>query len=146
VGIAIVGLLFVYLYWKTRICQAEWCSCAGKEKLAGGIPQCFCNNGETSETASEKGDQGDLIPIDKGFSFDLDELLRASAYVLGKSGLGIVYKVVLGNGIPVAVRRLGEGGAQRIKEFVVQVQAIGRIRHPNIVKLEHVIGQLMRSC
>ena len=30
--------------------------------------------------------------------------------VLGKSGLGIVYKVVLGNGILVAVRRLGEGG------------------------------------
>lgn len=136
VGITIIGLLFVYLYWKTRICQSKWCSCAGKEKLAGGgITQCFCNNTEASETASEKGDQGDLIPIDKGFSFDLDELLRASAYVLGKSGLGIVYKVVLGNGIPVAVRRLGEGGVQRFKEFEAEVQAIGRIRHPNIVKL-----------
>jgi serine/threonine protein kinase len=110
--------------------------CAWKEKLAGGgIPQCFCSNRDTSETASEKGEQGDLIPIDKGFTFDLDELFRASACVLRKSGLGIVYKVVLGNGIPVAVRRLGEGGAQRFKEFEVQVQAIGRIRHPNIVKL-----------
>ncbi|KAI7754010.1 hypothetical protein M8C21_026272, partial [Ambrosia artemisiifolia] len=59
----------------------------------------------------------------------------ASAYVLGKSGLGIVYKVVLGNGIPVAVRRLGEGGEQRYKEFVAEVQAIGRVKHPNVVKL-----------
>ncbi|KAH9302215.1 hypothetical protein KI387_013798 [Taxus chinensis] len=136
VGIALVGMLFVYLYWKTRICQANWCSCAGKDKLVGRrMAQCLCGNGETSDTASEKGDQGDLVPIDKGFSFELDELLRASAYVLGKSGLGIVYKVVLGSGIPVAVRRLGEGGAQRFKEFEAEVQAIGRIRHPNIVKL-----------
>ena len=76
-----------------------------------------------------------MVAIDKGFSFELDELLRASAYVLGKGGLGIVYKVVLGNGIPVAVRRLGEGGAQRHKEFVAEVQAIARVRHANIVKL-----------
>lgn len=41
---------------------------------------------------------------------------RASEYVLGKSGLGIRYKVVLGNEIPMAIRRLGEGGDQRYKE------------------------------
>lgn len=76
------------------------------------------------------------MAIDKGFSFELDELLRASAYVLGKSGLGIVYKVVLGNGVPVAVRRLGEGGdQQRYKEFIAEIQAIGKVKHPNVVKL-----------
>lgn len=81
--------------------------------------------------------EGNLVAIDKRFTFELDELLRASAYVLGKSGLGIVYKVVLGNGIPVAVRRIGEGGdsEQRYKEFVAEVQAIGRVKHPNIVRL-----------
>lgn len=42
--------------------------------------------------------KGDLVAIDKGFSFELDELLRALAYVLGKNGLGIMYKVVLGKG------------------------------------------------
>jgi hypothetical protein len=46
-----------------------------------------------------------------------------------------VYKVVLGNGIPVAVRRLGEGGEQRYKEFVTEAQAIGKVKHPNVVKL-----------
>ena len=79
--------------------------------------------------------EGDLVAIDKGFNFELDELLRASAYVLGKSGLGIVYKVVLGNGVPVAVRRLGEGGEQRYKEFAAEIQAIGKVKHPNIVRL-----------
>ncbi|KAL4378646.1 hypothetical protein GQ457_02G014600 [Hibiscus cannabinus] len=61
---------------------------------------------------NEKGErldkQGKLVAIDKGSSFELDELLRVSAYVMGKSRLEIVYKVVLGNGISVAVRRLGD--------------------------------------
>uniref|UniRef100_A0A803L156 non-specific serine/threonine protein kinase n=1 Tax=Chenopodium quinoa TaxID=63459 RepID=A0A803L156_CHEQI len=96
---------------------------------------------ESDKGSSEGGEGGgegggELVAIDKGFTFELDELLRASAYVLGKSGLGIVYKVVLGNGVPVAVRRLGEGGdQQRYKEFVAEIQAIGKIKHPNVVKL-----------
>ncbi|MBA0656448.1 hypothetical protein Goklo_008802 [Gossypium klotzschianum] len=58
-----------------------------------------------------------------GFNIELDELLRASAYVLGKSGLGIVYKMVLENGVPVVVRRLGEGGSdqQRYRKFAAEV-------------------------
>ncbi|KAK8639663.1 hypothetical protein V6N13_138035 [Hibiscus sabdariffa] len=80
--------------------------------------------------------EGELVAIDKGFSFQLDELLRASAYVLGKSWLGIVYKVVLENGIPMAVRRLGgEGGELSYKEFVAEVQAIGKVKHPNVVRV-----------
>jgi hypothetical protein len=55
--------------------------------------------------------------------------------VLGKSGIGIVYKVVLEDGLMTAVRRLGEGGLQRFKEFQSEVEAIGKVRHPNIVTL-----------
>ncbi|KAF9603370.1 hypothetical protein IFM89_035615 [Coptis chinensis] len=143
VGVAFIGIVIVYIYWKKK--GNESCSCTGKTKLGGnGVKRCsfcFCTNGfpgNESENESEKGGGnggGNLVAIDKGFSFELDELLRASAYVLGKSGLGIVYKVVLGNGIPVAVRRLGEGGEQRYKEFTAEIQAIGRVKHPNVVKL-----------
>ena len=56
------------------------------------------------------------MAINRGSTFELDELLRASEYVRGKSGLGIMYKVVLGNEIPVEIRRLGEGCDQRYKE------------------------------
>ncbi|PHT34313.1 hypothetical protein CQW23_26113 [Capsicum baccatum] len=146
-GVAFIGLVIIYLYWKKK--DSGGCSCTGKGKFGGNEKRMFCDfpciNGfpnNDSEVESEKGGgggasggEGDLVAIDKGFSFELDELLRASAYVLGKSGLGIVYKVVLGNGIPVAVRRLGEGGEQRYKEFVAEIQAIGRVKHPNVVKL-----------
>jgi serine/threonine protein kinase len=49
-----------------------------------------------------------------------------------------VYKVVVGNGsTPVAVRRLGGGGggAERCKEFRAEARAMGRVRHPNVVRL-----------
>lgn len=156
VGVAVVGLVVVYVYWKRK--DSHGCSCTGKGKLGGNEKAGLCAfpcigfggfPSNDSEVESEKGKggggggasggmsggEGDLVAIDKGFNFELDELLRASAYVLGKSGLGIVYKVVLGNGVPVAVRRLGEGGEQRYKEFVAEVQAIGRVKHPNVVKL-----------
>ncbi|KAK1419969.1 hypothetical protein QVD17_29435 [Tagetes erecta] len=149
-GVALIGLLFVYLYWRKK--DSNSCSCVCKVRFGGNHKSKLCTfpcvsgiDNTDSEAESEKevaasnggvagGEGGELIAIDKGFRIELDELLRASAYVLGKSGLGIVYKVVLGNGIPVAVRRLGEGGEARYKEFVVEVQAIGRVKHPNVVK------------
>ncbi|KAL2903622.1 Receptor protein kinase-like protein ZAR1 [Bienertia sinuspersici] len=150
--VAFVGLILIYFYWKKKD-HSTGCSCTGTIKLGRHLNKnrksrfCGCFNGSLNndiETDSEKGSseggegdgEGELVAIDKGFSFELDELLRASAYVLGKSGLGIVYKVVLGNGIPVAVRRLGEGGdQQRYKEFVAEIHAIGKVKHPNVVKL-----------
>ncbi|XP_059657707.1 receptor protein kinase-like protein ZAR1 [Cornus florida] len=158
IGVAFIGLVVVYLYWRRK--DSHGCSCTRRGKLGGNekglLCSCPCINGfpsNDSEAESDKGGgggggsgvgggsgsggagEGELVAIDKGFSFELDELLRASAYVLGKSGLGIVYKVVLGNGIPVAVRRLGEGGEQRYKEFTAEIQAIGKVKHPNVVKL-----------
>lgn len=159
VGVSFIGLIVVYFYWKKK--DSHSCSCTGKGKLGGNEKHklCLCpcmigytsndsdidsekggdrsggGGGSASGTATTGGGEGDLVAIDKGFNFELDELLRASAYVLGKSGLGIVYKVVLGNGVPVAVRRLGEGGEQRYKEFVAEIQAIARVKHPNIVRL-----------
>lgn len=148
-GVAFLGLIIVYIYWKRKD-NANGCSCTGKRKFGDNEKTHLCScpcvgsfgnedsemeDHDKAESGKGGGGGGDLVAIDKGFTFELDELLRASAYVLGKSGLGIVYKVVLGNGVPVAVRRLGEGGDQRYKEFAAEVQAIGKVKHPNIVKL-----------
>ncbi|XP_057982468.1 receptor protein kinase-like protein ZAR1 [Malania oleifera] len=89
-----------------------------------------------------EGQKGKFVVVDEGFGLDLEDLLRASAYVVGKSRSGIVYKVVVGRGsgispLPVvAVRRLSEGdGTWRFKEFESEVEAIANVRHPNIVPL-----------
>ena len=100
--------------------------------------------GENNEvTFNEEEQKGKFVVMDEGFNLELEDLLRASAYVVGKSRSGMVYKVVVGRGgtgtaMPtvVAVRRLSEGDAPwKLKEFESEVDAIGRVHHPNIVKL-----------
>jgi Leucine rich repeat N-terminal domain/Leucine rich repeat len=116
-GIALIGIIVVYIYWKIKDRDNRWCICAGKGKAGGRGGMCaWCvnrgMNTESTDGEEEEGEgkEGELVAMDKGFRFELDELLRSSAYVLGKGGKGIVYKVVIGSGIPVAVRRLGGGG------------------------------------
>ncbi|XP_051146095.1 receptor protein kinase-like protein ZAR1 [Andrographis paniculata] len=134
VGICIIGLLFSYCY--SRIFRCGDKGRGYNEKGRRGRKECFCFRKDESETLSENVEQHDLVPLDTQIAFDLDELLKASAFVLGKSGIGIVYKVVLEDGLTLAVRRLGEGGSQRLKEFQTEVEAIGKIRHANIVTLK----------
>eukprot|EP00250_Pteridium_aquilinum_P011583 c2016_g1_i1 orf=428-2587(-) len=143
IGISVVGMLLMYWYLKTRICQEKVSSPTAFSAIKArryGSRRCFNASSEVSSEASgspERGkEQGELVALDKAFSSDLDELLRSSAYVLGRSGQGIVYKVVLGSGNPVAMRRLGEGGNhQKQKEFEIEVQALSKVRHPNVVRL-----------
>ena len=97
---------------------------------------------EGCEVEEGEGQKGKFVVVDEGFNLELEDLLRASAYVVGKSKSGIVYKVVSGRGsnvappTVVAVRRLSENDATwRFKEFESEVEAIGRVQHPNIVRL-----------
>ncbi|KAF3791552.1 putative receptor-like protein kinase [Nymphaea thermarum] len=55
--------------------------------------------------------------------------------VLGEGGYGVVYKGQLVNGTPVAVKKLLNNMGQAEKEFRVEVEAIGHVRHKNLVRL-----------
>ncbi|MCD9638641.1 hypothetical protein HAX54_022731 [Datura stramonium] len=69
------------------------------------------------------------------YSFNLEDLLRASAEVLGKGSYGTAYKAVLDEATIVVVKRLREVGVAK-KEFEQHMEIIGRAgRHPNIVPL-----------
>ncbi|KAG8089719.1 hypothetical protein GUJ93_ZPchr0011g28008 [Zizania palustris] len=125
-GVALIGVIMVYIYWKLR------------DRRGDGDGDDEEGRGSSPARGGGGGEEGELVAIDKGFRMELDELLRSSAYVLGKGGKGIVYKVVVGNGTtPVAVRRLGGGAVapERYKEFAAEVGAIGRVRHANVVRL-----------
>ncbi|KAL2941740.1 hypothetical protein RDABS01_030090 [Bienertia sinuspersici] len=55
--------------------------------------------------------------------------------VIGEGGYGIVYKGSLMNGTPVAIKRILNNLGQAEKEFRVEVDAIGHVRHKNLVRL-----------
>ncbi|KAF5751895.1 inactive leucine-rich repeat receptor-like protein kinase [Tripterygium wilfordii] len=136
IGICLIGLLLSYCYSRVCACGKDKDENGyGFEKGRKGRKECLCFRKDESETLSENVEQHELVSLDTQLAFDLDELLKASAFVLGKSGIGIVYKVVLEGGLTLAVRRLGEGGSQRFKEFQTEVEAIGKLRHPNLATL-----------
>jgi predicted nucleic acid-binding Zn-ribbon protein len=80
-----------------------------------------------------------LVTIDGTPELELDTLLKASAYILGAAGPNIVYKAVLADGDTLAVRRIGDNGKNngrdKLKDFEMQVRAITRIRHPNVLRI-----------
>ncbi|GLT29172.1 hypothetical protein SLA2020_040540 [Shorea laevis] len=69
------------------------------------------------------------------YNFDLEDLLRASAEVLGKGSYGTTYKAILEEGITVVVKRLKELVAGK-RDFEHQMEIVGRLgQHPNLVPL-----------
>lgn len=59
----------------------------------------------------------------------------ADENVIGEGGYGIVYMGVFEDNSQVAVKNLLNNRGQAEKEFKVEVEAIGRVRHKNLVRL-----------
>lgn len=81
--------------------------------------------------------EGKLVTVDGEKEMEIETLLKASAYILGAKGSSIMYKAVLEDGTVYAVRRLGETGLtqRRFKDFESNIRAIGKLVHPNLVRL-----------
>jgi hypothetical protein len=62
-------------------------------------------------------------------SYSLEELLRASAEMLGRGEAGCTYKAVMETGSIVTVKRM------RCVAGGVGAEELGRVRHPNVVAL-----------
>ncbi|XP_057507290.1 probable inactive receptor kinase At2g26730 [Actinidia eriantha] len=84
---------------------------------------------------SAEGERNKLVFFGGGiYSFDLEDLLRASAEVLGKGSVGTSYKAVLEEGTTVVVKRLKDVVVTK-KEFESQMDVLGKIKHDNVVPL-----------
>ncbi|XP_057429959.1 probable inactive receptor kinase At5g58300 [Lotus japonicus] len=69
------------------------------------------------------------------YNFDLEDLLRASAEVLGKGSYGTAYKAILEESMTVVVKRLKEVVVGK-KDFEQQMEITGRVgQHANVVPL-----------
>ncbi|MED6217331.1 hypothetical protein PIB30_016735 [Stylosanthes scabra] len=84
---------------------------------------------------SAEAERNKLVFFEGGvYSFDLEDLLRASAEVLGKGSVGTSYKAVLEEGTTVVVKRLKDVVVSK-KEFEMQMEVLGKIKHDNVVPL-----------
>lgn len=55
--------------------------------------------------------------------------------ILGEGGFGCVYKARLEENLYVAVKRLGGGTQDAVREFETEVELLSKIQHPNIISL-----------
>ncbi|CAO2036772.1 unnamed protein product [Urochloa humidicola] len=72
-------------------------------------------------------------------SYSLEQLMRASAEVLGRGSVATTYKAVLDGRLVVIVKRLDAAkigpAALEAEAFEQNMDAVGRLRHPNLVPL-----------
>lgn len=84
------------------------------------------------------GKSGNLVfSVGESQVYTLEQLMRASAELLGRGTLGTTYKAVLDNRLIVCVKRLDAAKmAGRSKdEFERHMESVGGLRHPNLVPL-----------
>ncbi|CAD6237906.1 unnamed protein product [Miscanthus lutarioriparius] len=106
---------------------------SSKEDLGGGASGSAAAVAAAAAGAAA-GEQSRLVFVGKGagYSFDLEDLLRASAEVLGKGSVGTSYKAVLEEGTTVVVKRLKDVAVAR-REFDAHMEALGRVEHRNVL-------------
>ncbi|CAK7347502.1 unnamed protein product [Dovyalis caffra] len=69
--------------------------------------------------------------------YTLDQLMRASAELLGRGTMGTTYKAVLDNRLIVSVKRLDASKLSDASKDVFEqhMESVGGLRHPNLVPL-----------
>lgn len=97
------------------------------------------SNGDSfSHSPSTDANSGKLVMFsgEPDFSSGTQALLNKDCE-LGRGGFGAVYRTVLQNGQPVAIKKLTVSSLVKSQEdFEREVKKLGKIRHPNLVALE----------
>ncbi|KAK7247634.1 hypothetical protein RIF29_42521 [Crotalaria pallida] len=90
----------------------------------------------SSSSSKSKGDNMKLSFVrDDREAFDLQDLLRASAEILGSGCFSSSYKAALINGPMMVVKRFKQMNNVGKQEFQEHMRRIGRLSHPNLLPL-----------
>ncbi|KAK8923498.1 putative inactive receptor kinase [Platanthera zijinensis] len=126
---------------KTRTVEVASVAAKPPDAVAGGRDR--GDAAETAAAATAMATAGKKPDIGKRLvffgragdgDFDLEDLLRASAEVLGKGTFGTAYKALLEIGTVVAVKRLRDVNLLE-QEFREKIEAVGSMDHENLVPL-----------
>ncbi|KAL5722130.1 non-specific serine/threonine protein kinase [Ranunculus cassubicifolius] len=135
----ISGLLLCYFCKKSsKKSEKKGSQITETEKIVYSSSPYRAQNGNSGIGSSNGGfERGNLVFFQGSKPFELEDLLRASAEMLGKGGFGTAYKAVLDNGAIVAVKRLKDiqnGGKRDV--FDQHMDLLGKLRHVNVVSLK----------
>ncbi|XP_015642413.2 pollen receptor-like kinase 5 [Oryza sativa Japonica Group] len=87
-----------------------------------------------AKRGGRRDDHGRLVFIQEGRErFELEDLLRASAEVLGSGSFGASYKATLVEGQSMVVKRFKEMNGVGRQDFNEHMRRLGRLVHPNLL-------------
>ncbi|XP_062074503.1 probable inactive receptor kinase At4g23740 [Humulus lupulus] len=112
--------------------------CCSRRKREDGISGKLTKGGMSPEKViSRSQDANNRLVFFEGcnYAFDLEDLLRASAEVLGKGTFGTAYRAILEDAATIVVKRLKDVNVGK-REFEQQMELVGSIRHENVVELK----------
>ncbi|KAJ1278118.1 hypothetical protein BS78_04G054800 [Paspalum vaginatum] len=85
---------------------------------------------------TRRDEHGRLVFIQEGRTrFEIEDLLRASAEVLGSGNFGSSYKATLCDGPAVVVKRFKDMNGVGREDFSEHMRRLGRLAHPNLLPL-----------
>ncbi|KAJ0980529.1 hypothetical protein J5N97_008784 [Dioscorea zingiberensis] len=118
----------------------EFGSQSGDEGSSGKVTHHRPSNSHSIAAPSPLTGLPEISHLGWGHWFTLRDLETATnrfskENVIGEGGYGVVYHGHLINGTPVAIKKLLNNLGQAEKEFSVEVEAIGHVRHKNLVRL-----------
>ncbi|KAF7147522.1 hypothetical protein RHSIM_Rhsim03G0152400 [Rhododendron simsii] len=102
------------------------------------VPLVLSGGDDFSRSSTTDANSGKLVMFsgDPDFSTGKHALLNKDCE-LGRGGFGAVYKTVLKDGRPIAIKKLTVSSLVKSQEeFEMEVKKLGMIRHPNLVSLE----------
>ncbi|KAM0936827.1 putative protein kinase RLK-Pelle-RLCK-VIIa-2 family [Dioscorea sansibarensis] len=109
-----------------------------------------CSSKSTCDKLPSPRTEGDILSSSNSKAFTFNELKNATRNfrpdsLLGEGGFGCVFKGWIdeqtfapsrpGSGLVVAVKKLKAEGFQGHKEWLAEVEYLGQLHHPNLVKL-----------
>ncbi|XP_010929417.1 pollen receptor-like kinase 1 [Elaeis guineensis] len=107
-----------------------------EEKLEKGAPVKYEGSGSGMAAAASGNDQGRLVFVREGRErFELQDLLKSSAEVLGTGNFGCTYRATLPNGPSVVVKRFRDMNRSGREDFEEHMRRLGRLSHPNLLQL-----------
>ncbi|XP_072985995.1 probably inactive leucine-rich repeat receptor-like protein kinase IMK2 [Typha latifolia] len=130
--VTVAGIVFLFLL---LLCTALLSWLFGRRAKSSGKSSAGASTGKKTVEDKKEGGGGKLVILDGHLLFTADDLLCATAEIMGKSSYGTVYKATLEDGSQIAVKRLKEKLAKNPKEFEAELTVLGKIQHQNLLAL-----------
>ncbi|KAL6491773.1 hypothetical protein OROGR_034138 [Orobanche gracilis] len=118
---------------KTVLSASPSAVTSASTQMSGGSGR-KCGGAENHHQQQQQAGKLSFVRDDRQ-KFDLQDLMRASAEVLGSGNFGASYKAVLVDGEALVVKRFKQMNNVAKEDFHEHMRRLGRVKHPNLLPL-----------